>query len=269
MESATTLTTNISRYVSVIFMAMSAITLIALQLHPTGWILLSLAGASALFADRKFMREIALIIISLAILGLTPINTHIDIEHMLYMGTALGLAVFVPYGISRFVYRDHAVRFKFWNGRYWYKAEIGYVLFAFVVAFFLLPYYLKSTGSYLNWPSATDFWSIVRLFIGTNALGIWDELFFVSTVLGILRRYFPFSFANFLQAILFTSFLYELGFTGWGPIMIFCFALLQGFIFKKTESLFYIISIHLTVDFILFLALIAAHHPELMPIFVT
>jgi len=78
-------------------------------------------------------------------------------------------------------------------------------------------------------------------------------------VLGIYRRYLPFATANLLQAVLFTSFLFELGFTGWGPVMIFIFAVIQGVVFRKTDSLFYVITIHLTLDFILFLALVNIH----------
>jgi hypothetical protein len=47
-----------------------------------------------------------------------------------------------------------------------------------------------------------------------------------------------------LQAVLFTSFLFKLGFTGWGPVMIFIFAIIQGVVFRKTDSLFYVITIH-------------------------
>ena len=114
-----------------------------------------------------------------------------------------------------------------------------------------------------------DLAGISLLFIGTNALGIWDELFFIITVLALLRRHLPFFWANAIQAVLFTAFLYELGFRGWAPLAIYPFALLQGIVFKKTHNLLYIIAIHLTIDFVLFLALINAHHPHLVDIFIT
>jgi hypothetical protein len=66
-----------------------------------------------------------------------------------------------------------------------------------------------------------------------------------------------------------TSFLYELGFRGWGPLLIFPFALSQGYVFKTTKSLLYIITVHLTIDFMLFLVLIHLHHPEHLRIFLT
>lgn len=234
-----------------------------------GFLLLTI-GVFLLFACRRqFAKDILLIYISLLILGITAINTDISYAHMLAMGTTLFIAVALPYFVSRFIYRDNLVKFKFHHGRAWYKREIAYVFLTAIVCYFLLPYYLANTQSYLNWRVDPGVSNVVRLFIGTNVLGIWDELFFISTVLGILRRFLSFSLANIVQSVLFTSFLYELGFRGWGYIMIFLFALIQGYVFKKTESLFYVITIHLTLDFILFLALINAHHPTWIDIFIT
>lgn len=256
-----------TRGLSIFLLAASGILLIALQLKPYGWSALLICAVSLLITDRPFAKDVLLIVISLAILGITPINTDISFVHMLYIGTTLLFAVLIPYLVSRFIYKDHIVRFPWHHGRSWYKSEILYIGISGIVAYFLVPYYLKSTGAYLNWPSDNDTASLVRLFVGTNGLGIWDELFFVTTVLGILRHYFSFFAANIFQAILFTSFLFELGFRSWGFVMIFLFALLQGYIFWKTESLFYIVTVHLTVDLVLFLALIYAYHPDMMPIF--
>ena len=248
-------------------MCMSGIFLVGLQNGPVGWACMTLGALSLLVTEKKFARDMFLIAIGLAIVAITPINTDISYEHMILMAGTLLAAIAVPYLISRYIFRDNSVTYHWFNGRTWSKREFAYIALTAVLSYFLLPYYLKSTGAYLNWPSATDTGSIVRLFIGTNALGIWDELFFVNTVFGLLRRHFSFYYANLLQAVLFTSFLYELGFTGWGPAMIFPFALLQGYIFMKTDSLFYVIAIHLTLDVVLFLAIIHAHHPALVPIF--
>lgn len=110
---------------------------------------------------------------------------------------------------------------------------------------------------------------MIRLFIGTNGLGIWDELFFVVVVFNLFKSHFHLWWANIAQAVLWTAFLYELGFISWGVIAIFVFALTQGYIFHKTHSLPYTIAIHLTLDFILFLALVNAHNPSYFPIFMT
>lgn len=253
---------------SLILLCLATVLLIGLQIKPLGWILLGISGLSLLFTSKEFAKDFLLIHISIALLGLTRISTDISYGHMVSMGTYLILAVGIPFVISKFIFRNNHVRFQFHHGRRWFKSEIGYIAATVIASYFLLPFYLKNTGAYLNWSVEPGMSNILRFFAGTNGLGIWDELFFVSTVLGILRRYFKFGVANIAQAVLFTSFLYELGFTGWGSIMIYLFALIQGYIFKKTESLFYVIAIHLSLDFVLFLALIYAHHPTWMPIFI-
>ncbi len=250
-----------------VLLCISSVLLIALQVKPEGWIVW-VAGLLSLFLCRRdFAKNLFLVYIPLGVLGLIPITTDISYLNFLRMGTALGFAVLFPYLVSRFVYKENAVKFKFHHGRRWFKREILYIFLTIIIAYLVIPFYLRNTGAYLNWTVDLDPASIFRLFIGTNSLGIWDELFFVSTVLGILRRFLNFAWANVIQSVLFTSFLYELGFTGWGFIMIFVFALIQGIVFKKTDSLLYVITIHLSLDLILFLALIHAHHPDIMPIF--
>jgi membrane protease YdiL (CAAX protease family) len=254
---------------SILFLIVTAITLIALQIKPFGFYLLAFGALVTLLSGKKFRRDILLIYTSLAILSFTPINTDVSNIHILEMGFALSLAVALPYVISRYIYKDHSVRFPWHHGRRWYKSEIWYIIITATIAYFLLPFMLRSSGSYTNWIVDPGVENLIRLFIGTNALGIWDELFFVSTVLALLRKHLPFAIANLVQAVLFTSFLYELGFQGWIFIIIYIFALIQGYIFKKTKSLLYVITIHLVFDFILYLALIYLHHPDWLPIFVT
>jgi membrane protease YdiL (CAAX protease family) len=254
-------------FLNIFWLCISTVVMIGLQIKPEGWVLWAAGLLTLPLVRRDLAKDLALLYLSIAILGFTPITTDISYQHMLEMGGALILAVLIPYLVSRFIYKDYLVRFKFHHGRGWYKLEIAYIFLTAIISYFLLPFYLKNTGAYLNWSVEPGMSNITRLFIGTNALGIWDELFFVSTVLGILRRYLSFTWANIAQATLFTSFLYELGFTGWGFIMIYIFALIQGYVFKRTESLLYVITIHLTLDFILFLALINAHHPTWVPIF--
>ena len=247
-------------------MCATGVLLIALQL-PIGWVAMGLGVTLLLLASPHFRKDILLIYLSLALLGITRIDTDVGYGHMAAMGLTLLLAVAIPYFVSRYVYKDYLVRFRWHHGRNWYKKEIFYVFFTVAVSYLLLPYYLSSTGAYLNWSVEPGLSFLTRLFIGTNALGIWDELFFVSTVLGILRRFLPFGWANIVQSVLFTSFLYELGFTGWGPLVLYPFALLQGYVFHRTESLLYVITIHLSLDLVLYLALIHAYYPDWIPLF--
>lgn len=254
-------------YLSLFLLCVSTIALIGLQFKIVGTVLLLLSALSLFLCKKQFRKDIILIHISIGILSVIPITTDISYGHVFVMGSGIWAAVGIPYVISRFLYKDHLVTFKLHHGRKWYKKEFLYIAVTAVVAYFLIPFYLHNTGAYMNWRVEPEVSYLTRFFIGINALGIWDELFFISTVLGILKRHIDFRVANLVQATLFSAFLYELGFSGWGFIMIYALAIIQGYIFKKTESLFYVITIHLTLDFILFLALINAHYPTWVRVF--
>lgn len=202
-------------------------------------------------------------------MSVVPITTDIGLSHMVVMGVAMILAIGLPYVLNRIVFRDTAITFPLRRGIRWSRTEKVYLPSVLVLGYLILPVYLIGSGVYVNWPAVSTPADVGLLFLGTNALGIWDELFFICTVFALLRRYFPLAIANVLQAMLFTSFLYELGFTGWGPLMIFPFALIQGFIFQRTKSLAYVITVHLLFDLVLFLVLVLvhAHNPGFLPIF--
>ena len=102
-----------------------------------------------------------------------------------------------------------------------------------------------------------------------NAVGIWDELFFICVVLALLRPHFPFWLANLLQAAVFVSFLWELGYRAWGPLLTIPFALIQGWIFRRTTSLTYVVAVHLLFDLFVFMVLVHAHDPSMFDIFLT
>ncbi|MHA7208145.1 CPBP family intramembrane glutamic endopeptidase [Arthrobacter sp. MDT1-65] len=232
-----------------------------------GYALLVVALGAAAVMNRALFRDLLLVAFGLSVMSVVPITTDISPEHMAVMGTAMILAVGVPYAVSRFAYRDHAITFPVRTGMPWTRAEKWYLPVVVVIGYALLPVYMLGTGVYTNWPAASEPATITRLFIGTNGLGIWDELFFICTVFALLRRHLPMAQANVLQAVLFTSFLWELGFHAWAPLFIFPFALLQAFIFTRTRSLSYIICVHLLFDFVLFLVLVHAHNREWLDIF--
>ena len=239
-----------------------------LELHEAGYAVLAVAVALGLVVHRALGRDLALVVVGLVIMSAVPITTDVSNEHMVTMGTAMVLAVAVPYAGSRFLYRDHAVRFTVRPGEAWTRLEKGYLVAVPLLGYAVLPAYMIDTGVYRNWPAVSDPEGIARLFLGTNVLGIWDELFFICTVFTLLRRHLPFWQANVLQAVLFTSFLFELGFHSWGPVMIYAFALVQGYIFGLTRSLTYVVCVHLLFDFVLFLVLVHAHTPTWLDVFV-
>lgn len=209
----------------------------------------------------SLLRDLSLIAIGQLIVSSIPLAARLDDFSIVRFAIALGAAVAMPYVISRWWFRDRAIRFPWRGGERWTAfqwAWLGGVLF---LGWLILPFYFITTGVYLNWPVVDTPQLIARLFVGVGAVGIWDELFFICTVFALLRRHFRFWQANALQAIVFVSFLWELGYQAWGPLLTIPFALLQGFIFMKTRSLTYVVTVHLLFDAVVFLVLVHAHNP--------
>lgn len=238
-----------------------------------GW---NLAGYASLAAgliisaivDRVLFRDLALVALGIVVISVVPLNADLSLRHMVLMGAALALAVILPWATSRFLFHEQVIRFPVLTGKRWSLPAKLYLPGVVLLGYLILPFYLISTGVYENWPDATEapsvFW---RLFVGVNSVGIWDELFFICTVFTLLRRHFPTWLANILQAVIFSSFLWEIGYQAWGPLLTFPFALLQGYTFSLTKSLSYVVSVHLLFDFVLFLALVHAHNPAWLAVF--
>lgn len=254
-------------YISAALISLSGILFFITNFSIGGYGALILGVVLGFMSSQKLGKDMSLLALGLLIMSLVPINTDISYSHMLVMGGAMLALVALPYLISRYMYRDYAIHFPWHFREKWTKQQWVYLLLVVAVGYLVIPFYMLSTGVYENWPATQTADDVTRLFIGTNALGIWDELFFICTAFVLFRRHFSLWLANILQAVLFTSFLYELGFEAWGPVMIFIFALVQGYIFTKTQSLFYIVTVHLLFDFLLFLVLLHAHSRDLFPIF--
>lgn len=237
-----------------------------------GWLFLAAGVGAAWLMERELVRapgpsltrDLSLIALGMLIVSAISLEAKLDDLSMLRFTLALGGAVVVPYAVSRWLYRDRAIAFP-WRGggrwRGWQWAWLGAVL---VLGWLILPFYFITSGVYLNWPIVDTPDLIGRLFIGVGAVGIWDELFFICTVFALLRRHFADAAANVLQAIVFVSFLWELGYRAWGPVLTIPFALLQAVIFLKTRSLGYVVTVHLLFDAVVFAVLVHAHNPGLL-----
>ncbi|MDP3953179.1 type II CAAX prenyl endopeptidase Rce1 family protein [Microbacterium sp.] len=240
-----------------------------------GWTLLAAGIGTAWLIERgavtasapSLTRDLSLIALGLLIVSVIPLAAELDNMAMLRFTLALGGAVAVPYVISRFVFRDRAISFPWRTHRRWGRLQWGWLIAVLVLGWLILPFYFITSGVYLNWPVVDSPELIARLFVGVGAVGIWDELFFICTVFALLRRHFPDALANVLQMIVFVSFLWELGYREWGPVLTIPFALLQGYIFLRTHSLAYVVTVHLLFDAVVFAVLVHAHNPGLLPIF--
>ncbi|MFC0581147.1 CPBP family glutamic-type intramembrane protease [Micrococcoides hystricis] len=234
---------------------------------PLGYLGLIAAIVVAALNSRRLFKDIVLIAGALALISTISLEADISVSNMLLMGTVLALAVAIPYWISRYVYKDHAIRFPRRTGQPWSRLEWGWLLVTIFLAWLILPAYFLGTGVYQNWPAVQEWHEIARLFVGVNAVGIWDELFFICTIFTLLRRHLNFWTANIFTSVIFVSFLWELGYQSIGPALTIPFALVQAWIFTKTKSLPYTITVHLLFDAIVFLTIVHAHHPEALPIF--
>jgi membrane protease YdiL (CAAX protease family) len=251
----------------------AAFFIFALLLPLPGYAMLAAGVGLAFLLERRGLgtrglgRDLFLVALGQAIVSTISVKADIGWGNMVLMGAVLALAVAVPYLISRFVFRDRAIRFPWRGGGRWGRFHWGYIALVIGLGWFILPFYFITSGVYLNWPTVAEPSEVARLFVGVNAVGTWDELFFICTVFALLRRHFPFWQANVLQATVFVSFLWELGYQAWGPLLTIPFALLQGFIFTRTKSLAYVVTVHLLFDAVVFLVIARAHNPQWPPMF--
>ncbi|EPD86651.1 hypothetical protein HMPREF1529_00180 [Microbacterium sp. oral taxon 186 str. F0373] len=212
-------------------------------------------------------RDLSLIAMGMLVVSSISLEAKLDTLSMLRFTLALGGAVALPYAVSRWVYRDRAIRFPWRGGGHWRGWQWGWLAAVLVLGWLILPFYFITSGVYRNWPVVDSPDLIGRLFVGVGAVGIWDELFFICTVFALLRRHLPDAAATLLQAVVFVSFLWELGYRAWGPVLTIPFALLQAVIFLKTRSLGYVVTVHLLFDAVVFAVLVHAHNPGLLDAF--
>jgi membrane protease YdiL (CAAX protease family) len=261
-----------SRFLAAALVCGSAVALFGFRSHVVGWPLLAagvlVAAVVTRPGDRALLRHLAVIALALFGISLVPLKADISNAGILRFALALGFAVLLPYVMSRYVWREDVIRFPVRTGR-WGRFEWTYLVAVVTLGYLVLPVYFIGSGVYQNWPTVIETGDIARLFVGVNAVGLWDELFFVCTVFALLRQHFSFWQANVLQATVFVSFLWELGYQAWGPLLTIPFAILQGFIFYRTKSFLYVLVVHLSFDLIIFMILVHAHTPSLFDVFVT
>ena len=212
----------------------------------------------------SLVRDLSLIALGMLIVSSIPLKAELDDLAFVQFGLGLGGAVLAPYLVSRFVFGDHAIRFPWRGGGRWTAFQWTWLIAVLAFGWLVLPFYFITSGVYTNWPVVDTPEMIARLFVGVGAVGIWDELFFICVVFTLLRRHFPDWQANLLQATVFVSFLWELGYQAWGPVLTIPFALVQAYIFKRTRSLTYVVTVHLLFDAVVFLVLVHAHNPGLL-----
>ncbi|WP_433557858.1 CPBP family intramembrane glutamic endopeptidase [Pseudonocardia xinjiangensis] len=247
----------------------SAIALFGLQQRLVGYALIVAGLVVAAIVDRMLLRHLIFIAAGLVVISTMSLEADLSNTAMVRFAITLSAAVALPYALSRWWYREDIITFPVGTGNRWSRFEFGYLALVVVGGYLILPVYFLGSGAYRNWPDIAGANEIIRLFIGVNAVGLWDELFFICIVFALLRHHFPFWQANLLQSVVFVSFLWELGYRGWGPLLTVPFALLQGYIFQRTRSLTYVVTVHLTFDVVIFGILVHAYNPAVADVFLT
>lgn len=235
--------------------------------RPVGYLVLVVSLGAALLVDRRLFQDLLLIGLGITIVSLVSVKADISWGNIVLLGIVFTAAVAVPFVVDRFVYRRRAIRFPWRSGRRWSRGEKIYLIAVPALGWLILPFYFLTSGVYENWPDVETPSEIARLFVGVNAVGTWDELFFICTCYALLLRHFRPWLANVLQAIIFVSFLWELGYQAWGPLLTIPFALVQGMLFHRTKSLTFVLIVHLLFDLVVFLVIVHAHDPAALPIF--
>ena len=230
-----------------------------------GWAAFALSGwAVWKTRDPAVQRKMGVLLGCVALLAVAPIETSTASLKFITLGLPFLAVIVLPWLILRRT--DPGTVVYQWWPKHSSWVEFGYVLLSIPLAWaaFRLYFGVLSPEVPFNWslPETPQTDPLLRLFVGINAVGIWDELFFVNTCFAILRTMFPFWTANLAQSVIYTAVLYDMAFTGWGPLFVFALALTQGIMFERAKTLMYVIVVHLIVDYFLFQEIVDAYYPD-------
>ncbi|MBU4336790.1 MAG: CPBP family intramembrane metalloprotease, partial [Actinobacteria bacterium] len=121
--------------------SVSAFLLFGAHLRPLGYIVLLLSLGAASVLDRPLAKDLLLIGIGISIISTTSVAADVSWDRFLAIGTALTVAVAVPFLIDRLVYRRRAIRFPWRGHRRWPTSEKVYLAAVPLLGWVILPYY--------------------------------------------------------------------------------------------------------------------------------
>jgi hypothetical protein len=259
-----------------LYWALAAFCAATVLLIPLAWYIpgFALWGISAVLAarqrDARARRNLGVLLACIALLAFAPIHTGLSTPHFLTLGSAFLVSVLGPYFYMRWK-APGDLRWRFWPRRF-YRRDLIYTLISIPLAWAVVElYFFRLTPEMpTHWllPAQYDAGAIRRLVVGINCVGTWDELFFINTVYGLLRGVFSARVANAAQAVVYTSVLYDMAFTGHGVWIVYLFALTQGTMYEKSRALLYVLIVHLIIDAFLVLSIVQHYYPnQSLPLF--
>jgi hypothetical protein len=254
------------RWVALGCFCAAAVLLIPVEAYGAGAVLWLLSLAAALRDESPAVRRrFAVLLGCIAILAAAPIHTDLSLRHFVTLGIPFAAVIVLPAAILGRT-DPGTIQFRLWPHRFRWL-DVGYAVISVPLAYLVIRWYFFDVNPFMprQWPLPADpgGGAIARLFWGINGVGIWDELFFVNTVYAVLRSMFSFRVANLAQAVVYTAVLNDMAFVGIGPVLVYLFALTQGLMFEESESLLYVLIVHLVVDYFLVSLIVQGHYPGL------
>lgn len=246
----------------------ATVLLVPLAWYFPGFILWGISAlATARQRDPRVRRNLGTLLGCVAVLAFAPIHTALDTPHMLTLALFFASVIAGPAVVLHRL-APGELRWRFWPVRFSLR-DIIYTVISIPLAWAVIEGYFfhLNPGIAAHWslPDVYASSAVRRLIVGINCVGIWDELFFINIVYGLLRGVFPARIANPAQAVVYTSVLYDMAFTGHGVWIVFLFALTQGMMYEKSRVLLYVLVVHLIVDLFLVLAILQWHYPGQSP----
>ena len=256
---------NLSKFLPLICLLLLVVLWVALESYLLG--IIPAIGFVFFVSKENPTRRLSYLALSSSVIVLTlaPINTDLSNIHFLTLSTCFILAIVLPTFILR---SKGIITFNFFPKHINKidKIDIFYTLLSIPLAWgaFMLYFLVLSPDVPFNWtqPSKPEGEQLFRLFIGINGVGVWDELFFINVSYAIIRKLFRFWPANFAQAVVYTSILWDMAFRGFGLFFVYAFAITQGAMYERSKVLLWVLIVHLIVDYFLFQAIVSAHYPE-------
>jgi len=249
---------------TLIAFAASAVLLIPLEAFVPGLVVWLLALALAWrTGDSLVRRNFGILLGCVLVLGFAPIHTDLAPLHFVTLGIPFLAVVLVPYLILKWK-APGDVDLGFWPRKFSLRDTI-YVIISVPLSWGIIWLYFfhltPEMPTHWAMPAQWDDSAVRRLFIGINCVGIWDEFFFINTCYVLLRPMYPAWMTNLGQAVVYTSVLYHMAFTGAGTVIVYIFALTQGAMYERSRILLWVLIVHLIVDLFLVLAILEHYYP--------
>jgi membrane protease YdiL (CAAX protease family) len=254
-----------SRLAALFAFCAATVLLVPLAWYVPGFALWGIAAVlTARQRDGRARRSLGVLLGCIALLTFAPIHTDLSTPHFFTLGSCFLAAILGPYFFMRWRARGE-LRWAIWPRRFWWR-DLIYTVISIPLAWGVIELYFYRLNPELptHWPLPAEHSAdaVKRLVVGINCVGIWDELFFINTVYGLLRGVFPARVANAAQAVVYTSVLNDMAFTGHGVWIVYLFALTQGTMYEKSRALLYVLIVHLIIDVFLVLAIVQYHYPH-------